>query len=170
MKKINLFAKLDKDLVKFVFKLAIFMAIYYIFVGLQISASLINFLTDFTAFKASQLLNLFNYNTHHLNNIIFGDSFSIRVTFGCEGSEPIALFVSTLLASKSNYKIRGLGILCGTLILTIWNDFRVFSLYIIGKDFKAIFSQMHDDIFPFLSVIFSLVLFLIWLKLNKKYL
>lgn len=162
-------SKIDKPLIKFVSKLTLYMSIYYIFIGFKFSQIITDFLAHITALKSNFLLNLFNFNTHYLESVIFGDTFSIKVAFGCEGSEPLALFIATLLSSKASLKMKSLGILFGSIILTFWNDIRVFLLYIIGINHKNIFEIMHDDIFPLLSILLSLSLFYVWLTLNKKY-
>jgi len=166
-KKIS--GKIDKEIYKFIGKLTVFLSLYYFFIGLKISSSVIDFLSKTTAIKANFLLNLFNINSHNVNSILYCDNYSIKVAFGCEGSEPIALMISTILASKSNLKMKFAGILTGSLLLSFWNDIRVSLLFIVGKYYNSMFDLMHNDILPFISVIFSLSIYFVWLKINKKH-
>lgn len=161
-------SKIDKEFVRFLIKLTLFLSAYYVFIGLKISTFAIDFLSKITAIKANFLLNLFEINSSCVNSILYCESYSIKVAFGCEGSEPIALMISTILASKSNFKMRSLGILAGTLLLSSWNDLRVFLLFVIGKNYNEYFDVMHNDVLPFLSVVLSLSIYFVWLKLNKK--
>ena len=162
-------SKFDKSFIKFVLKLTLYMSVYYIFIGFKFSQIITDFLAHTTAIKSNYLLNLFNFNTRYIESVIFGDTFSIKVAFGCEGSEPLALFIATLLSIKASLKMKSIGILIGSVILTFWNDIRVFLLYVIGNNHNSLFEIMHDDIFPLLSILLSLTLFYVWLTLNKKY-
>lgn len=129
---------------------------------------MIEFISNLTAQKAVYILNLLDFQTNYYSNLIFNNYFSIRVGFGCEGTEPIALFTSAIIASKSKLSSKIIGIGIGTLILTFWNDLRVIILFMIGNNSQKMFDLAHNDLFPFLSLIISIGLYLLWLKQIKK--
>jgi exosortase/archaeosortase family protein len=164
----NIIKKLDRDLIKFMSIFLGGLALYYIGISLKSATNIIDAISSFTATKASFLLELFGVKVSHYNSVIFSLDYSIKVGFGCEGTEPIALLVSAILASKSSIKSKVLGVSLGTIILLTWNDLRVVSLFIIGQNHNSYFDLMHNDILPFISVLFTLTLYLLWLKLARK--
>lgn len=164
----NIIKKVDKDFVKFILIFLSGLALYYVAISFKAATSLIDAISSFTATKASFLLDLFGVKVSHYSSVIFSPDYSIKVGFGCEGTEPIALLVSAILASKTNMKSKVLGVSIGTILLLVWNDLRVVSLFIIGQNHNSYFDLMHNDILPFISVLFTLSLYLLWLKLTRK--
>jgi exosortase/archaeosortase family protein len=164
----NLTKKIDRDYLKFISIFLLLIVSYYIFIALKFSAGFIEFISGLTAKKAVFVLNLLDIQTNYYSNLIFTNDFSIRVGFGCEGTEPIALLFSAIIASKSNLKSKLIGIGIGGLILSFWNDLRVIVLFIIGSNNQDLFDIAHNDLFPFLSLLLSIGLYLLWLKQIKK--
>jgi exosortase/archaeosortase family protein len=164
----NIIKKIDKEFIKFVSIFLGTLALYYITISLKATSNLIDAISNFTASKATYILELFGVSVNHYSSVIFSSDYSIKVGFGCEGTEPVALLLSAILASKSNIKSKVLGISLGSIVLLTLNDLRVVALFLIGKNHNDYFDLMHNDILPFISVIFTLSIYLIWLKLARK--
>jgi exosortase/archaeosortase family protein len=67
-----------------------------------------------------------------MDSAISSNRFSIRIDWGCDGSEPLALFVAAVLAFPAPFRRKIPGILLGTAILAVANLARVVSLFLAG--------------------------------------
>ena len=95
---------------------------------------------------------------------ISSPDFSVTVDPGCDGVEPIALFVCAVLAFPAPFLRKVPGIIAGTLILAILNFVRVISLFLIGVYWPRVFYIMHIDVWQAMFILFAVIFWIIWLQ------
>lgn len=57
-----------------------------------------------TAFFSSIIINWFSGNVSQIGDVIVGNDFSVQISFGCEGTEPIILFLAGVIAFETSKK------------------------------------------------------------------
>ena len=113
---------------------------------------------------ASHLINIFGYNTTAAGDIISSEQFSVLIKKGCDALEPMALFVSGLIAFPSSLKKKIYGLLPGLLILFLLNIIRIASLFITGVKSPELFEVMHMKLWQVVFIIIAISLWYIWLR------
>ena len=78
---------------------------------------------------ASFCLQLFGYNTHIEQHILQGSGQTLSIMKGCDGIEPIALYIIGVLLTPFSLSIRFRGLLVGLLVLLVLNIFRIILLF-----------------------------------------
>jgi len=94
---------------------------------------------------------------------VFSPAFSLRVVPGCDGIEPIALFVCAVLAFPAGFIRKIPGIIAGTLLLAALNFVRVVSLFLIGVYFPRAFTAAHLEVWQAMFIVFAVVFWILWL-------
>lgn len=145
-----------------------FVALYYISLNAGWIDGVINAYTHFTAELANLILNIFGEESTVNAGLIVSSEFTLMVGVGCEGSEPIALFLSALIAFPFAWKLKIPGFIFGTLILFFINLFRIVGLYYSGIHFEAMFDFLHGEIFPIIFIIIAMILWILWIQWASK--
>jgi exosortase H (IPTLxxWG-CTERM-specific) len=122
----------------------------------------------FNARLASAVCNWFGQRTIAMDSAISSNRFSIRIDWGCDGSEPLALFVAAVLAFPAPFRRKIPGILLGTAILAVANLARVVSLFLAGVYFPNAFEWMHVEAWPAIFILLAVVLWAIWIQWAMK--
>jgi len=94
---------------------------------------------------------------------ISSPAFSVTVDPGCDGIEPIALFVCAVLAFPARFVRKIPGIIAGTLLLAALNFVRVVSLFLIGVYFPRAFAAAHLEVWQAMFILFAVVFWILWL-------
>ena len=135
---------------------------------------------DFFDKLAQPLLNLYatisnwmlialGQGTRASSESIFSSDFSIQIKKGCDAIAPMILYTLSILFFPVKWKYKPKGILIGIALLFALNIFRIVTLYLTGKYIPAIFDTMHTDIWQILFIVFTLYLWLVWLrKVNNE--
>jgi len=93
------------------------------------------------------------------------DDFTMSIKKGCDAIAPMILFSMSILAFPVTLKYKWKSILTGIVALAVLNIIRICSLYFIGKGgAKNMFDIMHEDVWPIVFIIFTLFLWLLWMK------
>jgi len=71
--------------------------------------------------------------------------FTFQIVRGCDGLEPLAVYVSAVIASPVAIGPKALGAALGILALTIINFLRIVSLYYVALYFPKSFELVHED-------------------------
>jgi exosortase/archaeosortase family protein len=87
---------------------------------------------------------------------------SITVARGCDAMEPVALFISAVLASPVTLGARAVALLVGTAILLVINLVRIITLFLCAVYWKAAFDFMHLDFWQALFIFLAIFLWAIW--------
>lgn len=87
---------------------------------------------------------------------------SITVARGCDAMEPVALFVSAVLASPVTLSARAFAAIVGTLVLLVINLVRIITLFLCAVYWRAAFDIMHLDVWQALFIFLAIFLWAIW--------
>ncbi len=152
-----------KNAMVFVAIFAGVMAAYYVSVML-FKDNLYSLWMDVSASLASIVLNAFGAGTQADGSVISSSSYAIQVSFGCEGTEPIALVVAAISAFPIAWRRKFVGIGAGIGILFVLNLFRIAALYAIGMRDQEAATMYHLEIFPILFIIFAIIIWGVWIR------
>jgi exosortase/archaeosortase family protein len=94
---------------------------------------------------------------------ISSPKFSLSIGRGCDGMEPMSLFVAALLAFPAPWILRLPAILICLPLLAAFNLVRIVSLYFVGAYYPSLFDAMHADVWQVLYILFGVALFALWL-------
>lgn len=94
--------------------------------------------------------------------------FSIGINYGCDASEPLALFVAAVLAFPAPFRRKIPGILLGAVILAALNLARIVSLFLAGVYFPNAFEWLHVEAWPAIFIMLAIVLWAIWIQWAMK--
>jgi len=141
-------------------------AAYYLLISLYPNA--ISFYIDATAKLSASILSLMGIESYAQGNNIISDAMIISLAFGCEGSEPIVLFIAAVSAFPSTLKNKIIGGAIGVLSLYILNIIRIILLYFIGLSEVVDFDLFHVIIFPVIFIVIAIIFFVGWLKWQSK--
>jgi len=89
-------------------------------------------------------------------------SFSITVRRGCDAIQPMALFVSALVAFPASIRSKVPAIFLGLAALATLNLARIVTLYIIGLKWPKLFHLMHVDVWQAVFIFLALLLWICW--------
>ncbi len=148
--------KKTKILIKFIVIFISVIASYYFFISI-VKDSIFSFYLNFTAKLSSIILNFFQLNTTTEGSLIYSTDTSVLISFGCEGTEPIIIFLAGLIAIPLPWKNK---ILPGTItifLLYFLNLIRIVALFLIQKNYPNQFDSFHIIYFPILFILFSLI-------------
>lgn len=126
-----------------------------------------HFLLSYLPFNAKvsgDVLSLLGQDITVAGRTISSPRFSVEVYSGCDGIEPIALFVCAVLAFPASFVRKIPGIIAGTLLLAVLNFVRVVSLFLIGVYFPKAFLIMHLDVWQALFILFAVIFWILWLR------
>lgn len=142
-------------------------ALYYIIL-ITFNESIFNWYIELTAQLSGGLINIFGGNVTIEGIRIISESFVIFLSFGCEGSEAIMIFIAGVLAFPASFKKKIIGLSAGVLFLYFMNLFRIVILFYIGHYRIGSFDAFHNEILPIFFIIFSLIIWGIWIKWATK--
>ncbi|MBM2816051.1 MAG: rane protein of unknown function [Ignavibacteria bacterium] len=167
----NFLTKLKSKLPVFKFLLIFgsILAIYFIFINSDLR-NILNPYFHLTAKIVRVFVSIFVSQTTASGTIISSPGFSMSVGFGCEGFDPLAIFIAVIIALPLNFKLKLPGLLIGIPFLLILNLFRLMLLFFIGLGWHSVFEAFHLTIFPILFIIIVLIMLFFWQKwvLSKK--
>lgn len=118
----------------------------------------------FNARVSGAILSLLGQDITVAGTSVSSPAFSICVDSGCDGIEPIALFVCAVLAFPAVFLRKIPGIIAGTLLLAILNFVRVVSLFLVGVYFPKAFLFMHLDVWQAMFILLAIVFWILWLR------
>ena len=150
----------------FLFVFGVLMGVFYafaIFTPFYKKHFLVSYL-PFNAKVSGAILSLLGQDITVAGRTISSPDFSVEVYSGCDGIEPIALFVCAVLAFPAAFLRKIGGIIAGTLLLAILNFVRVVSLFLIGVYFPKAFLIMHLDVWQALFILFAVIFWILWLR------
>lgn len=142
-------------------------ALYYLLITLIPNS--IDFYINGTAQIAAWFLSILGIDAMSEGASIITEELIIVLAFGCEGSEPIVLYIAAVSAFPALLKPKLIGGFAGVTLLYFLNLLRIVFLYYIGLSDKFDFDLFHVIIFPVIFIIISLVVFVGWLKWQNKF-
>jgi exosortase/archaeosortase family protein len=110
------------------------------------------------------ILKLLGQGTKSNAENIYSSDFSIQIKKGCDAIAPMILYTLSILFFPVAFKHKPKGILVGLVLLFVLNIIRIVSLYLTGKYIHVLFDIMHTDIWQIIFIVFTLYLWLMWLR------
>ena len=117
-----------------------------------------------TADASGWLLSLAGRSATVHGVTIQGPDFAIRIQRGCDPLEPIILFGAAVIAFRAPLRKKLPGILVGGLVLFALNLIRILSLCWTIRNYPGWFETVHQEWWPALFIILSLVLWVVWIR------
>jgi exosortase H (IPTLxxWG-CTERM-specific) len=125
---------------------------------------IVNPYTTLVAHEAALVLNLFGEAATVSKQVLSSPRFSVAIYNGCNGLEAILIFVSGVLAFPAPWRRKVAGIVLGFLAIQAFNVVRVVSLFYVGAIRPQWFSVSHIFVWQSLVIVFSVVLWLGWVR------
>ena len=142
------------------FYLAYYSAIYQNFVSSAIEGAQAKF--------AGTLLRLVGLDATVHGDAISGNGFAVQIAKGCDGIEPMAMFLAAIIAFPIAWKLKWPGIISGAIALAILNVLRIAGLFIAGIYIPAAFEflHLHGGFVLFTTV--TIIVWMIWANWAMK--
>lgn len=122
-------------------------------------------ISAFYAKASSLLINIFGAKTSVSGYDLASNEFAMSIKKGCDAIAPMILYTMAIVAFPVAFKFKWKSILTGLLALGILNIVRIGSLYFIGRyGSKNMFDIMHEDVWQIVFIVFTLFLWLIWMR------
>ena len=86
--------------------------------------------------------------------------FAMQIVRNCDAADVNILFVSALLAFPGAWKVKAALLVGGMCALVAANVLRICSLYYVGVFAPQRFKVFHEEVWPLLLVVFTLLVFL----------
>ena len=101
--------------------------------------------------------------TQAVANKLVSSKASLEIVRGCDGAGATFLLMAAILAFKASWKQKMLGMGIGLLLMFVFNQFRIISLYFIVVYQYSWFEIVHTYIAPTLVVVMVCVYFSGWI-------
>ena len=165
-KKLSWKQKWEKNKKSYIFILSIlFFSIFSFWITNQeFFESLAQPLLNLYATISNGILNILGQSTRASAESIYSSDFSIQIKKGCDAIAPMILYTLSILFFPVAFTKKPKGIFIGIALLFLLNIFRIVTLYLTGKYIPSIFELMHTDIWQILFIVFTLYLWLVWLR------
>ena len=88
----------------------------------------------------------------------------LNVLKGCEGTEVLLILYSAIIATLRPLKFSIIGIVIGTLIIFVLNQFRIVALFFIAAYHRSTFEIVHGLLAPLIIIAITGLFFMLWHK------
>ena len=161
--------KFKSKFIRFISSFLFIILVYYSLTAFAFFNDLILMLAGYGAEISSFVINMFGAESNYFGNTLFTIQNSLKVSIGCDGSEPIVYLLAAIVSYPAQYLKKLIGILIGSTILFLVNISRIISLFYISESSPKYFDLIHNDFMPFFTLVSSLGLFYIWMLWVNKY-
>ena len=107
-------------------------------------------------------------DVHVDDTTIIGPGFAMEIVRGCDGIEPVAIYVAAVVVSPVPIVARFLGAIIGTIALITINWFRLVMLYFVGAYWRSAFDVIHESIWQAVFIGLAIVFWAIWVDWATK--
>lgn len=98
-----------------------------------------------------------------------GAAFAVEIAAGCNGVEAMILLIAGVLAFRSPWYYKGIGLLAGILGIQLLNLVRIISLFFLGMWNETAFEWAHLYVWQALIMLDALLIWLVWIyKMPRK--
>ncbi len=153
----------------FLLKFSIIILGYYSLSAFSFFTDLLLELAELGAITSSALLNIFGEESNHYANTLFTATNSLKVSVGCDGSEPIVYLLAGIIAYPAFLKYKIIGFVIGAIVLFFVNVARIISLFYINGYYQEYFNIVHNEAMPFFTLLSSGAIFYGWMRIVNKY-
>ncbi|MCX6156205.1 MAG: archaeosortase/exosortase family protein [Candidatus Kapabacteria bacterium] len=123
---------------------------------------------NFSAWLSSKFLSIFYTDIISNGSLIGSSKFVVVLSFGCEGTEPLVIFLAGVIAFPIILKYKIIGLIIGFIFIYFLNILRIMLLFFIGNISPSTFEMFHSEIFPILFIILALIVWLYWIKYSQN--
>ena len=120
-----------------------------------------------TAWLANGLLHLIGQGSRLAGDSIWSPISSVTVTDECSALEFTWFLAAAIIAFPGPWPRKLLGMAVGFVVLSALNVVRVASLYLIGVHHAGAFSVAHEDAWPALLILATLLLMGTWIAWSR---
>ena len=159
--------KKNKQLIKFFVIFITVISLYYLAVG--VFNNMFDGYINFTAWISAKFFGIFGIAAKVQANVIITQRSILSLSFGCEGTEPIIIFLAGVLAFPIGIKPKIIGLASGIITLYCLNIIRILGLYYVTIKLPYMFESFHVVIFPIIFIILSILTFILWMRISIKY-
>ena len=158
---------------RFAIRAAILMAtfyglLYYPYAEISLPAHVLSAYLALVARASASCLALFDASVHASGVYISGRS-SLEIVLDCAALDALALFGATLLAFPTSIRMKALGLVAGTAVISGFNLLRIIILYVAAVRSPQTFEVLHEDVMALLMVFVSVGCFAAWAMLARNH-
>ncbi len=151
-------------MIQFVLIFGLLTISYYTLSSLGYLNSLANYFAKSEVKICGPFLKYFYNDLIYADNYIMLQDFRVNINFGCDGTEPIFIFIFAVLAFPSKIIKKLPALLFGSIIIFIANLIRISSLFYIGLRHHNYMDTFHNDIFPFAIILIEFGIWIYWIN------
>lgn len=168
--------KTDKNgkkhlVLRFLVVYGILMGLFIFLIGYQPVKNILDINGYFTAMliKITVIfLKFTGFNPIVEGSIITLNNFSMNVLFGCNGLEAFLIYTVGIISFPAKILHKIWGIVLGFFILQILNVLRITGLGLSGIYLKDYFDFIHIYLAQSIMIVFSVIMFIIWMNYASK--
>lgn len=159
------FVNANGKALKFLALFAVIFAVTYFIFGIApgVRRAIIQPYTVFLADAVAAVLNLFGEGARADGATVISSRFSISIAMGCDGVEPMCLFIAGVLAFPAPWRARFLGLALGVPIIHLINLARLVMLYYAGVVMPSVIDEIHVYVAQTIVILLSTALLIFWL-------
>lgn len=116
------------------------------------------------------LINLLNSNEHvfaHGHGLISPYA-RLSILNGCEGTESLFLIVAAIMAFKTHWQNKLVGLMLGSLVIYLANQARIVTLYFALRHDRGLFAALHGYIAPILIIAIGCLFYILWIQWSLR--
>ncbi|MGB4839268.1 MAG: archaeosortase/exosortase family protein [Saprospiraceae bacterium] len=144
------------------------MAFLYFYYSYFYESNILVYINGFQAGIASFVLNIFGNDTSFTDSILSSQKGSISISRGCDGIEPISMFIIAIMIVPLSIRKKIPGLLVGALTLLALNIIRIIILFLASIHAPSLFDFLHIHGGYIIFMIITLVVWLLWLNWALK--
>jgi exosortase H (IPTLxxWG-CTERM-specific) len=122
------------------------------------------FFTPLAATLSGAVIRLFSPEVTVQGSIIQGRGFGVNIYYGCDAEDVIMLFAAAVIAFPAPWRARLLGVAVGTVLIVVFNLFRIVSLFYIGVWAPSAFEMAHLVVWQVTGIVFATTLYVLWIE------
>lgn len=122
--------------------------------------------TERIATISAWLIQLFDHGVISQGKVIrdMDSGMAVAIEAGCNGVEATIVLIAAILAFRSPWRNKAIGILLGFLAIQILNLIRIISLFYLVQWNTTAFEWAHLYVWQALIMLDVLIIFLVWLR------
>lgn len=100
--------------------------------------------------------------------VLRSPNFTMGVVRGCDGLEAIAMFSFAVIASPLAFRSKVIGLVLGTILLSVINILRVVTIFLVGAWRPRLFGVVHEDLWQAAMILIAVLLWCVWVDWATK--
>lgn len=117
---------------------------------------------SFNAELAGVVIRTLGHEVRVTGQSMLGSGFAMEVKYGCDGIQPVGLFVAILMAFPATKRAKVAGAVLGSLVLLTVNLVRIITLFFTGIYLRKLFEILHADVWQAIFILTALLLWVVW--------